>query len=159
LGGGKVSYGVITDGRQHEVTVTRQWEFAPGTILVFDRGYTDYNWFERLTRQGVYFVTRLNTNADIIEVEDLAVPRRKGLMSDQIICITQQAADSYNPPMMHRIEFFDEQQQRTLVFLTNNMKLAAATVAEVYKNPWQIELFFNSLWFKWPFSTASGTVV
>ena len=46
-------YGVITDGKQHEVTATRQWEFAPGAILVFDRGYTDYDWFERLTQQGV----------------------------------------------------------------------------------------------------------
>jgi hypothetical protein len=138
-------FGVITDGKQHEVTVTRQWEFAPGTILVFDRGYTDYNWFERLTQQGVYFVTRLKTNADIIEVEDLALPRRKGLVSDQVICMTQQAAENDNPPMMRRIEFFDEEQQRTLVFLTNNMKLAAATIAEIYKNRWQIELFFKAL--------------
>ena len=138
-------YGVITDGKQHEVTVTRQWEFAPGTILVFDRGYTDYNWFERLTQQGVCFVTRLKTNADIIEVEDLALPRRKGLVSDQVICMTQQAVKNDNPPMMRRIEFFDEEQQRTLVFLTNNMKLAAATVAEIYKNRWQIELFFKAL--------------
>ena len=138
-------YGVITDGKQHEVTVTRQWEFAPGTILVFDRGYTDYNWFERLTQQGVYFVTRLKTNADIIEVENLAVPQRKGLVSDQIICMTQQAAKSDEPPMMRRIEFFDEEQQRTLVFLTNNRKLAAATIAEIYKNRWQIELFFKAL--------------
>jgi hypothetical protein len=138
-------FGVITDGKQHEVTVTRQWEFKPGTILVFDRGYTDYNWFEQLTRKGVYFVTRLKTNADIIEVEDLALPRRKGLVSDQVICMTQQAAENDNPPMMRRIEFFDEQQQRTLVFLTNNMKLAAATVAEIYKNRWQIELFFKAL--------------
>ena len=138
-------YGVITDGKQHEITVTRQWEFAPGTILVFDRGYTDYNWFERLTQQGVFFVTRLKTNADIIEVEDLAMPHRKGLVSDQIICMTQQAAENDEPPMMRRIEFFDEEQQRTLVFLTNNMKLAAATIAEVYKNRWQIELFFKAL--------------
>ena len=58
-------YGVITDGKQHDVTVTRQWQFAPGTILVFDRGYTDYDWFERLTHQSVYFVTRLKTNADL----------------------------------------------------------------------------------------------
>ncbi len=87
-------YGVITDGKQHEVTVTRQWEFAPGTVLVFDRGYTDYNWFERLSRQGVYFVTRLKTNADIIEVEDRPLPRRKGLVRDQVICMTQQAAES-----------------------------------------------------------------
>ena len=138
-------YGVITDGKQHEVTVTRQWEFAPGTILVFDRGYTDYNWFERLTQQGVYFVTRLKTNADIIEVEDLALPRRKGLVSDQVVCMTRQAAENDNPPMMRRIEFFDEDEQRTLVFLTNNMKLAAATIAEIYKNRWQIELFFKAL--------------
>ena len=138
-------YRVITDGKQHEVTVTRQWEFAPGTILVFDRGYTDYNWFERLSKQGVYFVTRLKTNADIIEVEDLNLPQRKGLVSDQIICMTQQAAENDNPPMMRRIEFFDDEQQRTLVFLTNNLKLAAATVAEIYKNRWQIELFFKAL--------------
>jgi hypothetical protein len=138
-------YGVITDGKQHEVTVTRQWEFAPGTILVFDRGYADYNWFEQLNQQGVYFVTRLKTNADIIEVEDLNLPQRKGLVSDQVICMTQQAAKNDNPPMMRRIEFFDNEQQRTLVFLTNNMKLAAATVAEIYKNRWQIELFFKAL--------------
>jgi hypothetical protein len=138
-------YGVITDGKQHEVTVTRQWEFAPGTILVFDRGYTDYKWFERLSSQGVYFVTRLKTNADIIEVEDRPLPVRKGVVRDQIICMTQQAADSDTPPMMRRIEFYDEEQQRTLVFLTNHMKLAAATVAEVYKNRWQIELFFKAL--------------
>jgi len=138
-------YAVITDGKQHEVTVTRQWEFAPGTILVFDRGYTDYNWFEQLTRQGVSFVTRLKTNADFIEVEDLAVPRRKGLISDRLICMTQQAVENDNPTKMRRIEFFDEEQQRTLAFLTNDMKLAAATVAEIYKNRWQIELFFKAL--------------
>ena len=138
-------YAVITDGKQHEVTVTRQWEFAPGTILVFDRGYTDYDWFERLNQQGVSFVTRLKTNADFIVVEDRPVPHRKGLVSDQVICMTQQAAESNTPPFLRRIEFFDEDEQRTLVFLTNNMKLAAATVAEIYKNRWQIELFFKAL--------------
>ncbi len=138
-------YAVITDGKQHEVTVTRQWEFAPGTILVFDRGYTDYNWFEQLTRQGVSFVTRLKTNANFIEGEDLAVPRRKGLISDRLICMTQQAVENDNPTKMRRIQFFDEEQQRTLAFLTNDMKLAAATVAEIYKNRWQIELFFKAL--------------
>ncbi len=60
----------------------------------------DYNWFERLTRQGVYFLTRLKTNADILEVEDRPLPPRKGLVRDQIICMTQQAAESDAPPMM-----------------------------------------------------------
>ncbi len=150
-------YGVITDGNRHEVTVTRQWEFAPGTVLVFDRGYTDYSWFERLTQQGVFFVTRLKTNADTIEVEDLALPRRKGLVSDRIICMTQQAAENDNPHMMRRIEFFDEEQNRTLVLLTNNLKLAAATVAEIYRNRWQIELFFKALKQSCKIKTFVGT--
>jgi hypothetical protein len=138
-------YGVITDGKQHEVTVTRQWQFEPGTVLVFDRGYTDYDWFEQLTSHGVFFVTRLKSNADFIVVEDRPVPERKGIVRDQIICMTQQAVEGDNPPMMRRVEFFDEKEQRTLVFLTNHLKLAAATVAEVYKNRWQIELFFKAL--------------
>jgi len=83
--------------------------------------------------------------ADLIEVEDRPLPARKGLLRDQVICMTQQAVESDHPPMMRRIEFFDDEQQRTLVFLTNNMKLAAATVAEIYKNRWQIELFFKAL--------------
>ena len=138
-------YGVITDGKQHEVTVTRPWQFEPGTVLVFDRGYTDYDWFEQLTSHGVFFVTRLKSNADFIVVEDRLVPERKGIVRDQIICMTQQAVEGDNPPIMRRVEFFDQKVQRTLVFLTNHLKLAAATVAEVYKNRWQIELFFKAL--------------
>ena len=138
-------YGVITDGKQHEVTVTRQWQFDAGTILVFDRGYADYDWFAQLTSQGVFFVTRLKTNADFIVVEDRPVPERKGIVRDQIICMTQQGAESDTPPMMRRVEFYDEKEQRTLVFLTNHLKLAAATVAAVYKSRWQIELFFKAL--------------
>ena len=131
-------YGVVTDGKQHEVTVTRQWQFEPGTVLVFDRGYTDYDWFAQLTRQGVFFVTRLKSNADFIVVEDRPLPQRRGIVRDRIVCMTQQAAEGDNPPMMRRVEFYDEKQLRTLVFPTNHLKLAAATVAEVYKNRWQI---------------------
>ena len=138
-------YGVITDGKQHEVTITRQWQFEAGTILVFDRGYTDYDWFAQLTSQKVFFVTRLKSNADYIVVEDRPVVPGKGIIYDQIICMTQQAAETDAPPMMRRIEFFDEIEQRTLVFLTNHLKLAAATVAAVYKDRWKIELFFKAL--------------
>ena len=149
-------YAVITDGKQHEVTVTRQWEFAPGTVLVFDRGYNDYDWFEKLTRQGVYFVTRMKGNADYIVVEERPLPQRKGLLRDQIICLTQHAAQ-HKPIYLRRIEFFDEEQQRILVFLTNNLKLAAATVAEIYKNRWQIELFFKALKQSCKIKTFVGT--
>jgi len=69
------SYAVITGGKKHEVRLARQMHFAPGAILVFDRGYTDYQWFTSLTEQGVYFVTRLKENADYGVVEKLEVPQ------------------------------------------------------------------------------------
>jgi Transposase DDE domain/Domain of unknown function (DUF4372) len=138
-------YAVITDGKQHEVTVGRQWSFPPGAILVFDRGYNDYAWFERLTAEGVFFVTRMKDNADYIVIENRPLPQRTGLRSDQIICMTQQATHSDQPPFLRRIEYYDQQQDRVLVFLTNNMKLSAATIAATYKDRWRIELFFKAL--------------
>lgn len=137
-------YAVITEGKQHEVRVARQWSFQPGTLLVMDRGYTDYGWFADLTRQGVYFVTRLKDNADYIVVEERELPRRRGLLRDQVICFYQQARDGQEC-YFRRIEFYDEEQDRVLVFLTNHLTLAAATVTEVYKQRWQIELFFKAL--------------
>ena len=137
-------YAVITEGKQHEVRVARQLSFTPGTLLVMDRGYNDYHWFFDLTQQGVYFVTRMKENSDYLVVEERELPRRKGLLRDQVICLYQQAREG-KECYFRRIEFYDEQQDRVLVFLTNNLKLAAATVAEVYKQRWQIELFFKAL--------------
>ncbi len=137
-------YAVITEGKQHEVRVARQWSYEAGTLLVMDRGYNDYAWFADLTRQGVYFVTRLKDNADYIVVEDRELPHRRGLLRDQVICFYQQARAGQEC-YFRRIEFYDEEQDRVLVFVTNHLTLAAATVAEVYKQRWAIELFFKAL--------------
>jgi IS4 transposase len=137
-------YAVITEGKQHEVRVAQQLQYEPGTLLVMDRGYNDYAWFADLTRQGVYFVTRMKDNADYIVVEDRELPHRKGLLRDQVICFYKQARDGQEG-YFRRVEFYDEEQDRVLVFLTNHLTLAAATVAAVYKQRWQIELFFKAL--------------
>jgi len=127
----------VTEGKQHEVRVARQLDFAPGTILAIDRGYTDYEWFAKLTQAGVYLVTRLKDNADYAVVEEREIPQRKGVRRDQVIFfykLAQAGVDCY----FRRVEYYDEEREEGLVFLTNHLSLAAATVAAVYKERWAI---------------------
>jgi Transposase DDE domain/Domain of unknown function (DUF4372) len=138
------SFAVVTEGKQHEVQVARQLHFTPGTILAIDRGYTDYEWFARLSEEHVYFVTRLKDNADYTVVEECDIPQRKGVRRDQVIFfykLAQAGVDCF----FRRVEYYDEKTDAMLVFLTNHLSLAAATVAAVYKERWAIELFFKAL--------------
>jgi hypothetical protein len=137
-------FAVVTEGKQHEMQVARQLHFAPGTLLVIDRGYTDYEWFAGLSAEGVHFVTRLKDNADYGVVEERALPQRKGLRRDQIIFfykLVEVGVECF----FRRVEYYDEERDQVLVFLTDHLTLAAATVAAVYKERWAIELFFKAL--------------
>ncbi len=136
-------YAVITEGKVHEIKVAKTLKFQRGTMLVFDRGYADYGWFERLTGEGVHFVTRLKDNAAYIVIE-----RRKtngaGVLSDEIVVLDKDA-QSENAVFLRRVRYWDEATGRELIFLTNHLELHAATVAAVYKERWQIELLFKAL--------------
>ena len=88
--------------------MARQWSYEPGTLLILDRGYNDYAWFAELTRQGVYFVTRMKDNADYLVMEERELPHRRGLLRDQVICFYQQARDGQEC-YFRRIEFYDEE--------------------------------------------------
>jgi hypothetical protein len=139
-------YAVVTEGKQHEIRVARRMQFDPGTVLVFDRGYTDYTWFADLTEQGVWLVTRMKEHADYGVVEERALPGRPGgVRRDEVIFLFKLEQQGRTGCFLRRIEFWDEEHQRLLVFLTNHLTLAAATVAAVYKDRWQIELLFKAL--------------
>jgi DDE family transposase/uncharacterized protein DUF4372 len=138
------SFAVVTEGKLHEVQVARQLHFAPGTILAIDRGYTDYEWFARLSEEKVYFVTRLKDNADYAVVEEREIRQRKGVRRDQVIFFYKLARAGVDC-FFRRVEYYDEKTDALLVFLTNHLSLAAATVAAVYKERWAIELFFKAL--------------
>lgn len=138
------SFAVLSEGKTSDITVARQMTFAAGTMLAFDRGYADYDWWLSLTRQKVHFVTRLKDSAEYGVVEQSKVPEGGNIIRDEVIvlCAQQEIGPQAR---LRRIEVWVEEKQQTLVFLTNHLKLAATTIAEVYKQRWAIELFFKAL--------------
>src|ERR1700756_5238905 len=151
------SYALVTEGRVHESRVARTLRFEPGTIVVLDRGYTDYAWFNSLDADGVYFVTRMKDNADYGVLERRPVPARGPVQRDEIIFLYKLAREGQRDLFLRRIEVWDETQQRTLVFLTNHRPFAASTIAAIYHQRWQIELFFKALQQNLRLKTFVGT--
>lgn len=135
---------VIPPGKRHEVTIARQQRFAPQTILVFDRGYVDFTWFAALEAARVFFVTRLKAGIAYEVIERRPLPTRGGVIADEWIILTSAGAAKAYPHGLRRVEIETPEGDR-LVFLTNHLDLGATTVARIYKDRWQIELFFKAL--------------
>src|SRR5690606_1222008 len=140
------SFAVLTDARKHEAPVARRFPFARASLVVFDRGFTDYAWYKSLTEKGVFFVTRQRKNARYAVLERHAVDRRIGLTSDQTIRLTGYQLADTEMPQLRRIGYRDPETGKHYVFLTNAFHLSAKTIADLYKERWQIELFFK--WIK-----------
>jgi len=137
-------FAVLTDGKESDIAAARKMYFAAGTMLVFDRGYVDYRWWLWLTRQKVWFVSRLKDSAEYGVVESRAVREGGNILRDEVILLTQQ--QEVGPEaLLRRIEVWVEEKQETMVFVTNNLDLAASTIAAIYKERWQVELFFKAL--------------
>lgn len=136
----------VTEGKNHDVTVGRTLEFPKGSIVAVDKGYNDYAWYKQLTDKGIFFVTRLKTNAAYRIVNRRPVLKSKGLSCDQTIEFTGIQTAKKCPVQLRRIAYRDAVTGKRYVFLTNNFKLSAKTIADIYKARWQVELFFK--WIK-----------
>ena len=148
---------VITEGKRHDVRVARTLRFDPGTIVVMDRGYVDYAWFGQLTAQEVFFVTRLKDNAVYEIVARRPPPERSLVRRDEVIRLTGVDAATKCPHLLRRVEVYDPEKEVTLVFLTNHLTFGATTIATIYKDRWQIELFFKALKQNLKIKTFVGT--
>jgi Transposase DDE domain/Domain of unknown function (DUF4372) len=136
-------YAVISDGKTADVKVAQQMEFSPGTMLVMDRGYEDHGWWRTLSLRGVHFVTRLKDSTGYAILAEREVPAGAILRDEEIVLRSEN--NHADPMRLRRIEVWVEEKQDTLVFVTNHRKLAASTIAAIYKDRWQIELFFKAI--------------
>jgi hypothetical protein len=150
-------FALITEGKRSDVKVAHQLEFAPGTIVVYDRGYNDYRLFGQWTAQGVFFVTRMKDNALYEVVGERDVPQNRHILKDEIIQLTGLKAEEKCPYPLRRVEVYVPETEEILVFLTNNMDLGATTIAAIYKDRWQIEIFFKALKQNLKIKTFVGT--
>lgn len=131
---------VATTGKVHEINVAKSLNYKPGCMICMDRGYTDYEWWEELTRKEVYFVTRLKSNAVYDEIRRRAGRRSKNVVDDETIKLTG------NQTPFRLIHYISPEDQHEYHFITNATHLPAQTIADIYKERWQIELFFK--WIK-----------
>jgi hypothetical protein len=148
---------VITDGKRSDIRVARTLRFEPGTIVVMDRGYVDYAWFGQLTADGVIFVTRLKDKAAYHVVETRQPPAPSHVRRDELIHLASTRAAKACPYALRRVEVWDPATEQILVFLTNDAGLGATTVAAIYKDRWQVELFFKALKQNLKIKTFVGT--
>jgi len=135
----------ITDGRVHEVKVAQAMTFPPGSIVAIDKGYIDYELFWRWTQGGVFFVTRQKDNARYRVLEERLIPKYRTILSDQIIEMEVFYSRQKYPGKLRRIEVWDEENKKVIALLTNHLTFGATTIAAIYKDRWQIEIFFKTI--------------
>lgn len=139
------TYAVITDGKTADITVARTLKLPKGSLVVMDRGYCDYALFHAWHRAGVFFVTRLKERARYDVVLDKQVPEHRNILADQLIRFTGATAKQRCPVMLRRVVVWDAVNERELELLTNHLDFGATTIAAIYKDRWEIELFFKAI--------------
>jgi hypothetical protein len=139
------SFAVITNARIHDSRVKQMFNLPAGSIVTFDKGYNDYGLFNLLNDRGIIFVTRQKNNAVYKVIKRCRANRKRGVTSDHLIEFTGFYSKQKCSIRLRRIRYIDKETGNVYIFLTNDFKHAASTIAEIYKQRWQIELFFKAL--------------
>ncbi len=136
----------VSDGKLHDVNILDEILPEAGSFYVMDRGYLDFERLYALHRCGAFFVTRTKAGILLRRRYSRAVDKTTGLRSDHTVVLTSAASVKNYPDPLRRVRFYDEEQRRWLIFLTNNFDLPALTITRLYKSRWKVELFFK--WIK-----------
>lgn len=138
-------FAVITDGKTHDVTAAHNFRLPSGSIIAVDRGYCDFALFSQWNESGVYFVTRLKDNAAYEVVEHRLVPQHSNVLKDQMIRFTGPKTSLKYPELLRLVVVWDKENRREIELLTNLLEFGATTIGRIYRDRWEIELFFKVL--------------
>lgn len=139
------SYVLITEANRSDVRVAQSLDLNADSIVAMDRGYNDYALFGKWTERGVFFVTRLKENAAYEVVESAMGPLPRNILADELIRFTGPQAVKDCPYLLRRVVVWDEVNEREIVLLANLLHFGPTTIAAIYKDRWEIELFFKAL--------------
>ena len=137
---------LITEGNVHDVNILDYISIEKGSYYVMDKGYIDFSRLFHIKQDKAYFVVRARENLKFKRLDSKSVDKSIGIICDQEISLTGVLSSEKYPEPLRRIRFYDSEFERTFVFLTNNFKLKASTITQLYKHRWKIELFFK--WIK-----------
>lgn len=138
-------YAHITDGKTSDVRVAQGLTLPKGSLVVMDRGYTDYRMFERWTHENVGFVTRLKDNADVYRKEEIPGKRDGRILGDHVVEFNCIQAGRTMKARFRMVTVWLEEKGEQMRLLTNRFDLAASTISEIYRERWRIEIFFKQL--------------
>ena len=136
----------ITDGKYHDVNTLDEIDVVPAAIYVMDKAYLDFKRLNDLSKSKAFFVIRAKDNLKFKAVLSRKIDKSKGLRCDQSIKLLVPKSKKQYPEKIRRIKYYDQEKDLMLVFLTNNFDIDAFDIATIYKNRWQIEVFFR--WIK-----------
>jgi hypothetical protein len=139
------SWVLISEARRADVTMARSVKLNPGSIVAMDRAYNDFALFGRWCSQGIFFVTRMKQRTLYEVVETREVPQNRQILSDEIILLSSPKAQQDCSEHLRRVVVWDSENAREIVLLTNHLEFGATTISSIYKQRWQIELFFKAL--------------
>ena len=132
----------ITDGSVHDVKILDQLNYKPGAYYLLDKGYVSYKRLYRIEVEKAFFVTRAKVNMDYVVVKIKKASVKNGIIKDEEILLTGYYTAKGYPKIIRRIEYVDKGSRKKLVFLTNDLMIKSFTIARLYKERWNVELFF-----------------
>lgn len=140
------AFAVVTESRVSDLAGARRLVFPKKSIVVFDKGYSDYAWLKALDDDGVFYVTRARANIDAVTLDRHAAPITGNVRFDRRIALAGKRPREMGMKPLRLVGYTCPETGRHYVFLTNIEHLAAQTIADLYKARWQVELFFK--WIK-----------